>query len=61
MSQLIQGFVRDLIEAIDGTLVFAGELVEPDEGVFCHHHNPRHPVTVLAEIFDFAQFIAPGI
>ena len=56
--QFVQVFVGNLIEAVDGAAVFAGELGEPDVGAFGDQHGGGHPVDVGAELFVLVGGIA---
>jgi len=47
----VQFLVRHLVEAVDGALVLAGELVEPDVGHLGEHHHVGHPVGIGGEPF----------
>ena len=49
LLEQVELLVGDLVEAGDGTLVFLGQLVEPDIGVLGDQDQARHPVLIGAE------------
>ena len=56
----VELFVGDLVETLDGTSVFLGKLVEPNENRFGHEHDLRHPVEVGTEVLGLFLFRALG-
>ena len=50
-AQPIELFIGDVVQMMDGTLIFPRQLVEPDVGALGNQHDVGHPVGIVAEGF----------
>ena len=53
IGQVIQLFIRNLVEPMDMPAVFVRQLLQPDIGRFGQQHGPWHPVEIGGRITSY--------